>query len=181
MRLTTWWTMWMSFVSLCGLVPMLHSLGAEEPSPERWTVDTLCQAMPSRCTPGDAQLPPDALWVLDGLPFPPAEDLWALEDLTLPPGASAPPADPLASQCQYVGFQTEWLASKRDAGLPLGEVLAASRRVFMPDLPWHDAIIGAMAILVYHAPQRSPAELHQAMETACLVRPLLWTEPSADW
>jgi len=162
-------------------VTLLPSLGAEAPSSPRLAVDALCQALPSRCPPGDAQPPAEALWVLDGFTLPSAEALWAIEDLTLPPGASAPPAEPLASQCQYVGFQTEWLASKRDAGLPLDAVLAASRRVFAPDLPWHDAIFGAMATLVYRAPQRSPAELRQAMEAACLVQPLLWTEPSAEW
>jgi hypothetical protein len=144
-------------------------------------VEAFCQAVPSRCPTGAAQTTADDLWILDGLTLSSAEDLWALEDLTLPPGATAPPEDPLASQCQYVGFQTEWLASKRDAGLPLGEVLAASRRVFAPDLPWHDAIFGAMATLVYRAPQRSPEELRQAMETTCLGHPLLWTDHCADW
>jgi len=92
-----------------------------------------------------------------------------------------PPEDPLASLCRYVGFVTEWVAFKRDAGVPLGAVLAASRRVFVLDMPWYDAVTGAMAILVYRTPQRSPAELRQAMEAACRVQPLLWTEPSADW
>src|SRR5262249_5089924 len=146
-----------------------------------WPLDMLCQAMPSRCTTGDTQPPADALWVLDGLTLPSAEALWALEDLTLPPGASAPPAEPLASQCQYVGFQTEWLAAKRDAGLPFGAVLAASRRVFAPGLPWHDAIFGAMATLVYRVPQHAPEELHRAMEAACRVHPRLWTDHCADW
>jgi hypothetical protein len=64
----------------------------------------------------------------------------------------------------------QWVASKRDTGIPLSEALVASRRVFALDMPWHDAIFRAMATLVYRAP---PAELHQAMEAACLVHLLL--------
>jgi hypothetical protein len=75
----------------------------------------------------------------------------------------------------------QWGASKRDAGLPLGEALVASQRIFASDLPWHAAIVGAMVRLVYHAPQRSPAELYQAMEAECLMHPLLWTERPVDW
>jgi len=154
-------------VSLGSLIPLLHSLGAAEPLPERLAVEALCQAMPSRCSPGATQTPADNLWTCNGH--------------TLQPADSAPPEDPLASACWYVGFQTEWVASKRDAGLPLGEVLAASRRIFAPDLPWHDAIFGAMATLVYRAPQRPPAELRQAMEAECLVQPLLWTDHCSAW
>ena len=167
MRFAIRWGRWIGFWSLCGLVTLLHNLGAEELSPERLAVDVLCQAMPLRCPHGVAQTT--------------ADDLGAYDWYTLQPAASAPPEDPLASACRYVGFQVESVTSKRDAGLPLGKVLAASRRVFAPDLPWHDAIFGAMATLVYRAPQRSPAELRQAMEAACLVQPLLWTEPSAEW
>ena len=123
--------------------------------------------MPSRCPTDAAETTADDLWTRDGL--------------TLPSAASTPPEDPLASDCRYVGFQTEWVASKRDAGLPLGEALAVSRRVFTPDLPWHDAIVGAMATLVYRAPQHSPAALRQAMEAACLRHPLLWTERRSAW
>ena len=167
MRPTTWWGLWIGLWSLCGLVMLLHSLGAEEPSPERLAVDVLCQAMPSRCPQGAAQ--------------PPADDLWTFDWLTLQPAASAPPEDPLASACRYVGFQTEWIASKRDAGLSLGEALVASRRVFALDMPWHDAISGAMGTLVYRSPQRSPTELRQAMEAECRVHPLLWTDRCSDW
>ena len=167
MRPTTWWGLWIGFWSLCGLVTLLHSLGAEELSPERLAVDVLCQAMPLRCPHGVAQTT--------------ADDLWAYDWYTLQPAAGAPPEDPLASACRYVGFQTEWAASKRDAGLSLGKALAASRRVFVLDMPWHDAIVGAMATLVYRAPQRSPAELRQAMEAACLVQPLLWTDRCSAW
>jgi len=130
-------------------------------------VDVLCQALPWRCPHGVA-------WTT-------ADDLWTCQWYTLQPAASAPSEDPLASICRYVGFQTEWAASKRDAGLPLGADFAASRRVFVLDMPWQHAVTAAMATLVYRAPQRSPAELRQAMEAACLVRPLLWTEPSTAW
>jgi hypothetical protein len=146
-------------VSLCGLVTLLPSVGAEEPSPERLAVDVLCQTMPWRCPQGAAQTTIDTLWTCE----------WD----TLQPADSVPPEDPLASECRYVGFQTEWAASKRDAGVPLGAVLAASRRVFVLDMPWQHAVTDAMATLVYRALQRSPAELCQAMEAACLVRPLL--------
>src|SRR5262249_55872638 len=110
MRPTTWWGLWIGFWSLCGLVTLLHNLGAEELSPERLAVDVLCQAMPSRCPQGAAQATADDLWLCD----------W----YTLQPAASAPPEDPLASLCRYVGFVTEWAASKRDAGVTLGTVLA---------------------------------------------------------
>jgi hypothetical protein len=95
--------------------------------------------------------------------------------------ASAPPEDPLASDCRYVGFQTEWVASKRDLGLPLGEVLPAAWRVFALDKPWPYALYGATGTLVYRAPQRSPTELRQVMEAACLAHPLLWTDHRPDW
>jgi hypothetical protein len=78
-------------------------------------------------------------------------------------------------------LQTEWVASKRDVGLPLGEALRASQRVFALDMPWQDALAGALGTLVYRAPQRSPAELRQAMEAACLAQPLLWTERRSGW
>ena len=157
----------MGLLSLCTLVTLPHSLRAEEQVPERLVVEALCQAIPSRCPKGAAQTTADDLWTLDGL--------------MLQPAASAPPEDPLASDCRYVGFQTEWVASKRDAGLPLGAALAAARRVFALDMPWPYAIAGAMGTLVYRAPQRSPAELRQAMEAACLAHPLLWVERRADW
>ena len=149
----------MCLLLLCHLGTRLHSLGAEEPSPERLVVDALCQALPAHCPQGAAQTTADALRTLEG-PL-------------LQPAASAPPEDPLASACRYVGFQTAWVASKRDAGLPLGAVLTASRRVFALDRPWHDALAGALGTLVYRAPQRAPAELRQAMEAACLAHPLL--------
>jgi len=126
-------------------------------------VDALYQAMPLHCPQGAAQTPADDLWT------------------PLQPATSVPLEDPLASACRYVGFQAEWIASKRDAGIPLGKALAASRRVFVLDMPWYDAIAGAMATLVYRAPQRSPAELRQAMEAACLVQPLLWTDRCSAW
>ena len=152
---------------LCHLGTLLHSLGAEEPSPERLVVDALCQAIPSRCPNGAAQTTADALRTLEG-PL-------------LQPAASAPPEDPLASDCRYVGFQTEWVASKRDAGLPLGEALTASRRVFALDRPWQYAIYGALGTLVYRSPQRSPEALRQAMEAECLAHPLLWSERRSAW
>src|SRR5262249_9685251 len=102
MRRITWWGRWIGLVSLGSLIPLLHSLGAAEPLPERLAVEALCQAMPSRCSPGATQTPADNLWTCDGH--------------TLQPADSAPPEDPLASACWYVGFQTEWVASKRDAG-----------------------------------------------------------------
>ena len=130
-------------------------------------MDALCQALPAHCPQGAAQ--------------PTADALPALEGPLLQPAASAPPEDPLASACRYVGFQMEWVASKRDAGLPLGAVLTASRRVFALDRPWHDALAGALGPLVYRAPQRAPAELRQAMEAACLAHPLLWAERRSAW
>ena len=132
--------MWIGLVSLCGLVTLLQSLGAEEPSPQRLAVDALCQAMPSRCPTGAAQ--------------PLADDLWTVDGHTLQHATSAPPEDPIASACRYVGFQTEWVVSKRDAGIPLGEALASYRRVFALDMPWQSAISGAMGTLVYRSPQR---------------------------
>jgi hypothetical protein len=122
-------------------------------------VEALCQALPSRCPTGAGQTT--------------ADDLWTLTELLLQPAASTPPEDPLASDCQYLGFQTEWVTSKRDAGLSLGAAWLASQRVFAHDLPWHAALAGALGTLVYHAPQRSPAELRQAMEAACLAQPRL--------
>ena len=167
MRPTTRWGIGLGLLSLCHLGTLPHRLGAEEPSPERLVVEAFCQAIPSRCPHGAVQTT--------------AADLWPLEEPLLQPAASAPPEDALASACRYVGFQTEWVASRRDAGLPLGEVLPASRRVFGRDRPWHDALLGALGTLVYRAPQRSPAALRQAMEAACLAQPLLWAEHRADW
>jgi hypothetical protein len=106
-------------------------------------VEALCQALPSRCPNGAAQTT--------------AADLWTRDGPLLQPAASAPPEDPLASDCRYVGLQTEWVAPKRDVGLPLGEALRASRRVFALDMPWQAALAGALGTLVYRAPPRSPA------------------------
>src|SRR5262245_30062922 len=157
MRPTTSWGLGMGLLSLCYLVTLPHSLGADETSPEHLLVAALCQALPARCPTGAGQRT--------------AADLWTLAELLRQPATSMPPEDPLASDCQYLGFQTEWVASKRDAGLPLGEVWLASQRVFARDLPWHDALAGALGTLVYRAPQRSPTELRQAMEAACLAQP----------
>src|SRR5215510_12557143 len=88
MRPTIRWGMWISFVSLCGLVPLLQSPRAAGQSPERLDVAVLCQAMPSRCPQGVAQTPADDLWTYDG----PMLQL----------SASAPPEDPIASDCRYV-------------------------------------------------------------------------------
>jgi hypothetical protein len=167
MRLSTWWRVGLGLLLLCHLGTRPHSLGAEEPSPERLVVDGLCQALPSRC--------------LHGASLSTADDLWIHVEPLLEPAASAPPADPLASDCQYIGFQTEWVASKRDAGLPLDEAWLASQRVFASDLPWQDALAGALGTLVYRAPQRAPAELRQAMEAACLAQPLRWAERRFAW
>ena len=117
-------------------------------------MEAFCQAIPSYCPNGAAQTT--------------ADDLRTLDEPMLQPAASAPPEDPLASDCRYVGFQMEWVASKRDAGLPLGEVVRAAWRVFAFDRPWPYALYGALEILVYHAPQRSPAELGQAIEASCM-------------
>jgi hypothetical protein len=130
-------------------------------------VEAFCQAIPYHCPKGAAHTT--------------AAELQPLGGQLLQLAASAPPEDPLASDCRYVGFQTEWMASKRDVGLPFGVALAASRRVFALDTPWPYALYGVLGILVYRAPQRSPAELRQAMEAACLADPLLWAERSADW
>jgi hypothetical protein len=157
----------MGLLSLCTLVALPHRLGAEATSPERLIEEALCQALPARCPTGAGQTP--------------AADLRPLAGLLLQPAASAPPEDPLASDCQYLGFQTEWVASKRDAGLPRGEVWRASQRVFARDLPWQDALAGALGTLVYGAPQRSPEELRQAIEAACLAQPLFWTERRFAW
>jgi hypothetical protein len=167
MRPPTGWGLGLGLLMLCHLGTRPPSLGAEEPSPERLVVDAFCQAIPSRCPHGAVQTT--------------AADLWLLDDPLLQPAASAPPEDALASACRYVGFQTEWVASRRDAGLPLGDALPASQRVFGRDRPWQDALFGALGTLVYRAPQRSPAALRQAMEADCLAHPLLWAEHRADW
>ena len=71
---------------------------------------------------------------------------------------------------------------QRDAGIPLGEAWASSRRVFALDMPWLNTISGAMRTLVYRFPQRSPEELRRAMtEAECHVHPLLWTDCHAAW
>ena len=152
---------------LCHLGTRPPSLGAEEPAAERLLMEALCQAIPSRCPHSAAQTTADDLLTLDG----------PLLQLAV----SAPPEDPLASDCRHVGFQTEWVASKRDAGLPLGETLRAARRVFALDLPWQYALYDALEILVYRAPQRSAEDLRQAMEAECLAHPLLWTEHRSAW
>ena len=167
MRPTTCWGIGLGLLLLCHLGTRPPSLGAEEPSPEHLVVEALCQVIPSRCPQGTTQTT--------------ADDLRALDGPMLRLAASTPPEDPLASACRYVGFQTEWLASKRDAGLPLGEVLPVSRRVFAIALPWQDALYDTLGTLVYHAPQRSPAELREAMEAACLAQPLLWAERRSAW
>ena len=164
---TTWWRVGLGLLLLCPLGTRPNSLGAEERSPEHLVVDGLCQALPSPC--------------LHGAPLLTAADLWIHVAPLLEPATSAPPEDPLASDCRYIGFQVEWVASKRDAGLPLGEVVRAAWRVFMLDRPWPYALYGALGTLVYHAPQRSPAELGQAIEAACLAQPLLGTERRAAW
>jgi hypothetical protein len=130
-------------------------------------VDGLCQALPSHC--------------LHGAPLTTADDLWIRAEPLLEPAASAPPEDPLASDCRYVGFQMEWIASKRDAGLPLGAVVSAAWRVFALDRPCPYALYGALGTLVYRFPQRSPAGLRQALEAECLALPLLGTERHSAW
>jgi hypothetical protein len=167
MRPTASWSLGLGLLSLCHLVTLPHHLGAEDTSPERLVVAGLCQALPARCPLGAGPTT--------------ADDLRTLAGLLLQPAARAPSEDPLASDCQYLGFQMEWAASKRDAGLPLGETWLASQRVFARDLPWHDALAGALGTLIYRAPQRSPAALRQTMEAACLAPPLVWTEDHADW
>ena len=133
---------------------------------ERLEVEAFCLAMPSRCLTGAAQATVEPLRLLDGPPLPPVPLPPRQEPTPHPtpqtpdqPAASAPPEDLLASDCRYVGFQTEWVASKRDAGLPLVAALAAARRVFLQDLPGPEAIVGVLGPLVYRDPQRSPAEL----------------------
>jgi hypothetical protein len=86
-------------------------------------------------------------------------------------------------ESQY-GFSREALpqvAAERDAGLPLGEVWLASQRVFARDLPWHDALAGALGTLVYRASRRSPAARRQALEAACLAQPRRWAERRSAW
>jgi hypothetical protein len=102
MRPTTCWGIGLGLLLLCHLGTRPPSLGAEEPSPEHLVVEALCQVIPSRCPQGTTQTT--------------ADDLRALDGPMLQLAASTPPEDPLASACRYVGFQTEWLASKRDAG-----------------------------------------------------------------
>ena len=190
MRPTRCWSMWIGLLllRLCGLVTLPHSLGAEETARERLAVAVLWQAMPSHGPRGAARTTAADPPTREGPPLqrvsPPP--YLAVPPSSMPrtpvlPAASAPPEDPIISDCRYVGFQTEWVASKRDAGLPLVEALASYRRVFALDLPWQNAIAGAMGTLVYRAPQRSPAELRQAMEAACLAHPLLWTERRSEW
>ena len=108
-------------------------------------------------------------------------DLWSIDALPLESEASVPPEDPRASTCRYRGFQAEWLASKRDAGLALETVARAVQRLFARDHPWDAAVAAALGPLVYRHPQRSPAELRQVLEAACLASPGLWTDPDAVW
>jgi len=69
---------------------------------------------------------------------------------------------------------------QRDAGIPLGEALASSRRVFALNMPWQNTISGDIGTMVYRSPQRSPGELRRAMmEAECHVHPLLWTDGHA--
>jgi len=71
---------------------------------------------------------------------------------------------------------------QRDAGIPLGEASASSRRVFALDMPWQNIISGAMGTLVYRSPQHSPEELCRAMMAAeCHVHRLLWTDCHTAW
>ena len=154
MRSATRWRRWLGLVSLCGLVTLPQSLRADDQAPA-------CLAVA-------------ACW-------PTGDDLWPGEGLPLRPAVSVPLEDPIASACRYVGFQAEWVASKRDAGLPLGEVVRTAQRVFAGDTPWLYALAGALGTLVYHEPQRSPAALRQALEAACLAPPLLWTAGCAAW
>jgi hypothetical protein len=187
-RSTTGWGLWMGLLSLCSLVTLPPSSRAEDQAFERLEAEAFCLAMPWRCLPGTAQTTADPLRHRHGSPLPsgppsPREGPTprATPQAPDPPAASALPEDPLASECRYVGFQTEWVASKRDAGLSLGAALAAARRVFARDLPGHAAIVGALGPLVYRDPQRSPAELRQTMEAACLAHPLLWADHRSDW
>ena len=153
MRPPRWWALGLSLLSFCHLGTRPASLGAEAPAPERLVVDGLCQALPSHC--------------LHGVLLPTADDLWIRAGPLLEPAASAPPEDPRGSTCRYLGFQAEWLASKRDAGLALETVLRAAQRIFARDHPWYAAVAAALGPLVYHHPQRSPAAWRQAMEAAC--------------
>jgi hypothetical protein len=140
---TTCWGLSMGLLLLCHLGTLPPSLGAAEPSPEYLVVAAFCQAIPYNCPQGAAQTTVDDLRTLDG-PM-------------LRLAASVPPEDPLASDCRYVGFQMEWIASKRDVGLPLGEALLVARRVFALDRPWPYALYGVMGTLVYRAPPQSCA------------------------
>jgi hypothetical protein len=167
MRPTPWWGLWIGLLSLYSLVSLSHSLGAEETSLERLEEEAFCLVRPSRCPPGAAPTT--------------ADDLRTRDEQTLQPAASAPPEDPLASDCRFLALQTEWVASKRDAGIPLVEALTSFRRVFARDMPGQDAISGALGTMVYRDPQRSPAELRQAMEAECLAHPLRWTDRRLDW
>src|SRR5262245_39147912 len=105
MRLPTWWGLGIGVLLLCHFGTRPPRLGAEELAPDGLVVDALCQALPSRCPPGAAQ--------------PPVDDLQTRAGPLLEPTASVPLEDPLASDCWYIGLQTEWVAFKRDAGLPL--------------------------------------------------------------
>jgi hypothetical protein len=137
----------LGLVSLCGLVAVLPSLRAEPPVLTFLTVGT------------DQHTPED--WPTRERPL-------------LQPATSAPPEDPHVSACRSVGFQTEWVASKRDMGIPLEAVLAAAQRVFAHNQPEHDedaARMETIATLVYLDPQWTPAELRDAVEAACLAWP----------
>ena len=67
MRPTTSRGLGMGLLSLCTLVTLLQSLGAEETSPERLVVAALCQALPARCPLGTGQTTADDLGTLAGL------------------------------------------------------------------------------------------------------------------
>jgi len=147
----------MGLLSLWSVVALLYSLGVEERSPVRLAVAALGQTSPSCCLTDAAQATADDLRIRPGPPLEPA--------------VSAPPEDAYVSTCRYVGFQTEWVASKRDAGLPLDAVVAAAQRVFAHDRPGYDAVVETIGALVYHARQRTPAALRDDVEAACLARP----------
>jgi len=53
-------------------------------------------------------------------------------------------------------------------GIPLDVILATAHRLFAQDQPEYDAVIDSIGALVASASERTPAELRQAVEAACL-------------
>jgi len=56
-------------------------------------------------------------------------------------------------------------------GVPLDGILATAHRLFAQDQPEYAVVIESIGALVASASERTPAELRQAVEAACLAWP----------